>query len=81
MVFYKIAQAVDYMKNYSEDANHRDYDEEFVTGQQSNVKVYVKKSCIDILAHFCKVENEKTGEHPKLSKFLNHVKIGNKIFN
>ena len=68
------------MKNYSghDEPNHRDYDEDSVTDYQSDVNKYVDKSCADILAYFCKVGNKETGEHPKLSKFLNQVEIGKK---
>ena len=79
-VYYKMMQAIAYVKNFSgnDEPNYEEHNEDSMTDYQQAVKKYVDKSCADILTYFCKLGNKETRDHPKLSKFLNYVKMGKK---
>ena len=76
-------QAVTHVKNFSgiDEPNYEECNEDSMTDYQQAVKKYVDKSCADILAYFCKLDNKEIVEHPKLSKFLNQVEQGKNMFN
>ena len=76
-------QAIKHVKNFSglDEPNYREHDEDSMTDYQQAVKKHVDKSCANILAYFCKLGNKETVDHPKLSKFLNQVEMGENVFN
>ena len=77
-VYYKMMQAVFYVKNFSglDEPNYEKHDEDCMTDYQQAVKKHVDKACADILAYFCKLECKEILDNLKLSKFLNLVEKG-----